>query len=340
VYKTICSKRDSEAALVKTLTQKGWNHVKVVRGEKNGRFPYCNTILITDEVNAIIDPGAGEKTLQRVLKDHRIDLVINTHYHFDHIWFNYLFKDAEIHLNKYDAPCYKSLDVLAERLGILEIYGIRGVEKWKRTISSENRRPFGPTPKDRHEWILSTSRLDGEYENGEIFAFGTTKAQVLHMPGHTAGFCCFYFPNEKMVYAADIDLTSFGPWYAGSDGDIQLFLDSMDKVTRLDAEVYVTGHEIGIVKKPEFLARLEKFKSKIFERDTNILEFLRRKKKGAALTDLASQGLIYDREFLADDWIYMWNRIMVRKHLERLASLGLVGLEGSKYRMKEGRKLI
>ena len=325
--------------LVNTLTEKSWGHVRVVRGEENGRFPHCNTILITDEVNAIIDPGAGEKTLEKLQRNYRVDLVINTHYHFDHIRFNYLFRDAEIHLNRYDAPRFKSLDALAERLGILEVYGVRAVKKWKRTISSESREPLGPTPKDRHEWILSTSRLDGEYDDGGIFDFGATKARVIHTPGHTAGFCCFYFPNEKMVYAADIDLTSFGPWYGGSDGDIQLFLDSVEKISKLDADIYVTGHEIGIVKKPEFLMRLGKFKSKIFERDTRILEFLARRNDGAALTDVASEGLIYSREFLVDEWICMWERIMVRKHLERLEGLGLVCLEGDRYRVKEGREL-
>lgn len=202
------------------MIEKSWGHVRVVRGEENGKFPHCNTILITDEVNAIIDPGAGEKTLENLLRNYRVDLVINTHYHFDHIRFNYLFRDAEIHLNKYDAPCFKSLDALAERLGILEVYGIRAVKKWKRTITSESREPLGSTPKDRHEWISSTSRLDGEYENGRIFDFGGIKAEVVHTPGHTAGLCCFYFPNEKMGYAADIDLASFGPWHGRLDGDI------------------------------------------------------------------------------------------------------------------------
>jgi len=316
---------------VNTLTEKSYGHIKVVRGEQNGRFPHCNTILITDEVNAIIDPGAGEKILEKLLENYRIDLVINTHYHFDHIRFNYFFRDSEIHLNKYDAPCFKSLDTLAERLGILEVYGIKGVKKWKKTIARESREPLGCTPKNRHEWVLSTSRLDGEYEDGKIFDFGTTKAEVIRVPGHTAGFCCFYFPIEKFVYTADIDLTSFGPWYGGSDGDIQCFLDSMERVTKLNADVYVTGHEIGIVKKSEFLTRLEKFKSKIFERDRNILEFLRNRKNGAALTEIASRGLIYGCELLVDEWIYMWEKIMVRKHLERLERLGSAYRKGNKY---------
>ncbi len=333
MYKIICPK-DPTTLLVNNLIEKNHGHVKVVRGEENGRFPHCNTILITDEVNAIIDPGAGEKILEKLLKKYHIDLVIDTHYHFDHIWFNYLFRDAEIHLNKYDAPCFKSLDALAERLGIQEVYGIEGVEKWKKTISSGSREPLGYTPKNRHEWVLSTSRLDGEYENGKIFDFGTTRAEAVHLPGHTAGSCCFHFPNEKLAYTADIDLTNFGPWYGGSDGDIQDFLDSINRATRLDADIFVTGHEIGVVSKSEFLAKLEKFKSKIFERDEKILEFVRSRETGAALNEITSQGLIYDHEFLVDEWICMWEKIMVRKHLERLEAFDALYAEGNKYYVK------
>ena len=311
-----------------------YGHVKVVSGEDNGRFPHCNAVLITDEINAIIDPGSGGKILGKVLENYRIDLVINTHYHFDHIWFNYLFRDAEIHLNKFDAACFKSLDVLAERLGIQEVYGIEGVKKWKETISTQSHEPMRYTPKNRHEWILSTSRLDGEYQDGKIFDFGITKAQAIHTPGHTAGSCCFHFPNEKLVYTADIDLTGFGPWYGGSDGNIQGFLDSMKRATKLNADIYVTGHEVGIVSKSEFVAKLERFKSKIFERDERILRFVRGRKNGATFNEIASQGLIYDHKFLVDEWICMWEKIMVNKHLERLETLDALCHEGNKYYVK------
>jgi glyoxylase-like metal-dependent hydrolase (beta-lactamase superfamily II) len=184
---------------------------------------------------------------------------------------------------------------------------------------------------------LSTSRLDGEYEDGRIFDFGNTTAEVVHLPGHTAGFCCFYFPNERLVYSADIDLTDFGPWYGGTDGDIQGFLDSIERIIDLKADVYVTGHEFGILKRSEFLKRIPKFRARIFERDKRILEFLRAKKKGATLTGIASKGLIYGPEFLVDEWIYMWEKIMVRKHLERFEKLGLVGAERSRYFVKAER---
>lgn len=319
-----------------TLIEKSYGNVHVVRGKNHGRFPYCNTILITGKVNAVIDPGAGEKILGKLSEKYRIDIVIDTHYHFDHIWFNYLFRDAEIHLNKHEAPCFRSLDTLAERLGILEVYGVDAVKRWKQTISSMRSEAIRYTPQNRHEWILSTSRLNGEYEDGKIFDFGNTEAEAMHLPGHTAGFCCFYFPSEKLVYTADIDLTSFGPWYGESDVGIQEFLDSMDRITELDADIYVTGHEMGIVTKSEFLSRLEEFKSRIFERDKDILKFLRSRKNGATLNEITSQGLIYGKKFLVDEWLYMWEKIMVKKHLMRLEKLGFVCLEADKYSMKKG----
>ena len=319
------------------MIEKNFGHVKAIRGEDGGRFPHCNTILVTDDINAIIDPGAGERILKKLRASHSIDLVIDTHYHFDHIWFNYLFTDARIYLHRDDAACFESLDALADRLGISEVYGVKAVKKWKERISKSGNQSMGLTPKNRHEWVLSTSRLDGEYEDGRIFDFGNTTAEVVHLPGHTAGFCCFYFPNERLVYSADIDLTSFGPWYGGTDGDIQGFLDSIERIIDLKADVYVTGHEFGILKRSEFLKRIPEFRARIFERDKRILEFLRAKKKGATLTGIASKGLIYGPEFLVDEWIYMWEKIMVRKHLERFEILGLVSAEKSRYFLKAER---
>jgi glyoxylase-like metal-dependent hydrolase (beta-lactamase superfamily II) len=317
------------------LIEKNFGHIKVVRGEDDGRFPHCNTILVTDDTNAVIDPGAGERILRRLRADYSIDLVIDTHYHFDHIWFNHLFPDARIYLHKDDAACFKSLDDLAERLGISEVYGVEAVKKWKDRISRSGNQSMGLTPKNRHEWVLSTSRLDGEYEDGRIFDFGNTTAEAVHLPGHTAGFSCFYFPNERLAYSADIDLTDFGPWYGGTDGDIQGFLDSIERIAELKADVYVTGHEFGILRRSEFLKRIPEFRATIFERDKRIMEFLRARKKGATLTTIASKGLIYSPESLVDEWIYMWGKIMVKKHLERLETLGLVGLERSRYFVKK-----
>jgi hypothetical protein len=42
-------------------------------------------------------------------------------------------------------------------------------------------------------------------------------------------------------------------------------------------------------------------------------------------------GLIYKKKFLVDDWIYMWNKIMMKKHLQRLVKHGAVLKKGERY---------
>lgn len=59
----------------------------------------------------------------------------------------------------------------------------------------------------------------------------------------------------------------------------------------------------------------------IKKRDAPILGELSRPR---TLRELSEMGLIYDRKFLIDEWIFMWNEIMVKKHLSRLARNGLV----------------
>lgn len=70
---------------------KDFGRIKVISGDNGGRFPYCNTLFIDDSIQTIIDPGAGLLKLQEINQSKSIDLVLNTHVHFDHIVYNYVF---------------------------------------------------------------------------------------------------------------------------------------------------------------------------------------------------------------------------------------------------------
>lgn len=54
-------------------------------------FRSATSFFIDDSVKVIIDPGAGLGKLTEIKSQTPIDLIINTHYHFDHIAYNYLF---------------------------------------------------------------------------------------------------------------------------------------------------------------------------------------------------------------------------------------------------------
>ena len=60
--------------------------VTFMEGEWRGRFPSGNVLVLDGgRTRAIVDTGAGEEVLSAVAARGRVDVVINTHYHIDHV---------------------------------------------------------------------------------------------------------------------------------------------------------------------------------------------------------------------------------------------------------------
>lgn len=244
-----------------------FDRVRIIPGQRGARFPNCNSLFIDDEVKVMIDPGAGPRALAEFTVPEEIEVVFNTHYHFDHIVYNHLFKEAQVWINEEEAGCYRDQREIVKRLGMWDSYGDEWAGEWVESIKRADTPQSPYSPAYRHEWWLSTCRLDREYRWGETLDFGRTKMQIIGAPGHTAGFNCLFFPEERMAYVSDIDLTDFGPWYGGRDGDIDQFIDSAWMIASLEADYFLTGHEKGLVEKAEFTRLLPGFLNKIEERD-------------------------------------------------------------------------
>ena len=304
--------------------------IKVIQGQNNGRFPFCNSLLVDDGVKVIIDPGAGLDLMKQIRKSMDIDLVVNTHFHFDHIAYNYLFDHSRIFINDREGECYRDRSEILKHLGLTDYYGDTWTQRWLDRISRPDSVQSPYTPQNRHEWWLSTARLDGTYQWGDVMDFGTTRMEVIGTPGHSDGFCCLYFPNEGIVYTGDIDLTSFGPWCFGADSDIDQFVKSAKIIENLDAETYITGHEAGIVNRDDFRMALIKYIEVFEKREEKILAALT---KPISLNDLCAMGLIYGKKFLVDEWVAAWDSVAVRKHLDRLSARGIITCADGKYSM-------
>ncbi len=305
-----------------------FGNIRVIPGEDASRFPHCTSLFIDDDVKVLIDPGAGLKTLAALKQETYIDLVINSHYHFDHITYNYLFDEARIIINEKEAPCYRDRKNIGLFLGMNEVYGPDWVDEWLARIANPNTEQSPFSPQNRHEWWMSSVRVDGEYKWGDIMDFGKTRMQVIGTPGHSRGFSCLNFPDNGVMYIADIDLTAYGPWYGGSDGDIDLFISSCEKIRELDCKYYITGHEKGILNRNDFLAGLDGFLKIIDERDRKILSVITRP---LSLQEISNQGLIYGIKYHSDAWIYMWEFIMVKKHLLRMINKGQINDLGNSF---------
>lgn len=275
-----------------------------VEAEDKGRYPYSNSMLIDDDVKVLIDTGMGQDLAMKIAKDKKIDLVINSHGHEDHVASNNLFKDAKICSHKLDAPIIRSVDKLKE------LYGSTETEA-KNLIDSMI---------DEH-FKLHDARVDLEFEDDHVFDLGTIKLEVIHTPGHSRGHCCFSIPDEKLVFLADVDLSSFGPWYGCLDSDINQFIESVERVKRLQFEVAVTSHK-GVVRGRKIIEeKLSDYSNEIFERELRLLEFLAQER---SLDEIVNRAIIY-RRFVEPIAVFrLFERTMIEKHLERLVEKDLV----------------
>ncbi|MGE5577594.1 MAG: MBL fold metallo-hydrolase [Syntrophothermus sp.] len=296
-----------------------FGRVRLIPGKEGSRFPFCTSLFIDDEIRTIIDPGAGPAAFAEHLGGARVDYVLNTHYHFDHINGNHLFPGAKILINKEELEALQSPRKAAEHLGVQEVYGQAGVEEWIRAISSPDTPQAPYSPAFRHEWRLATGRAAGSYPYDEDLYFGATRVRMVFTPGHTAGNCCAFFPDEGMVYVGDIDLTAFGPWYCGTDGDIDLFIQSAKALLNLDAGFFVTAHQEGVFSRPDFQERMDRFLGVIEQRETKLADLL---EADMTLAQVLERGIVYQPRYQVDPWIRMWELLSVEKHARRLAQKG------------------
>lgn len=308
--------------------EKVFGKIRVIPGESRGRFPFCNSLLIDDELKVLIDPGAGYTRMNDLKREVSIDIVIDTHYHYDHIAYNHLFGSSRIMINEKEARCFRDRRAIGSILGMEEVYGRGWVEAWLARIADPGTQQSPFSPQNSHNWWLSTSKVDGEYRWGDVMEFGKTVMHVVGAPGHSAGFSCMHFPGQGVIYVADLDLTDFGPWYGGSDGDIDLFISSCERIADIDAEFFITGHEKGILCRREFRKGLKRFLDIIGERDGKILSLMPRP---IPLEDLVGLGPIYGKKYHGDAWVYMWEFIMVKKHVQRMVLKGVISEENGRY---------
>lgn len=251
-------------------------------GNSYGKYPSANCLLISD--NFLIDGGAEDAwTLEP-------EIVLNSHWHEDHISMNSVAK--KVYAHELDASAIESYEEFERRYGMGEIAKLF----------------LFYYPK------IGFRKVNELIADGDILKIREKEIEVIHTPGHSAGHCCFLIDGE-ILYLGDIDLTVFGPWYGCLDCDVQEFLESIDKLLKLAEEVKLAisshGKPVGGDKLKE---ELLKYREKIFDRERKILEALN------SGLDPVGRGIIY-RKFPEPAEVYRnFERIMVEMHLKRLRS--------------------
>ena len=151
--------------------------------------------------------------------------------------------------------------------------------------------------------------------------------EVIAAPGHTPGNLAFYFKEPGVLFLGDYDLTPFGPWYGDVDSSIEETMESIDRLRRIPAKVWIPGHGQSI---------FEENPGPLWDAYVNVI--LQREEK---LLDLLSRPR--DRQEIIEAWIvygkpkeprYFFDFAewaIMGKHLERLIRQGRVAHDEGKY---------
>lgn len=275
-------------------------------GASNGRYPSGNSLLVEGPTESVlIDPSIT--VAERGGAPSNVDRMLVSHAHEDHLAGVSTFPHVPVHSHVDDLQALHSLD------GFLEVYG----------MPNEVAAKFGQQIIDEFHY---QPRLDATgFVDGQLFDLGGgLRVEVVHLPGHTRGHSGFLIEPDGVFFVADIDLTSFGPYYGDHWSDLEDFERAITRAREIEARWYVTFHHKGIVDgQAEFIAQLDAFAAVIGARETRLLAFLAEPR---TMEEIVKHRFIYRPgvELLFADHV---ERTSMGMHLIRLIRDGGVALE-------------
>jgi len=190
----------------------------------------------------IIDTFCGSESMAPILNRlsnnsyNKEVVVINTHFHWDHVWGNCSFKDGNIISHE---MCRELLDKLWETQIIENRKYITGIaDKYLPNITFE-----------------------------EKIMFHNEGMELFHSPGHTPDSISIFDHNEKILYVGD-NLEK--PIIYVEDADILTYINTLKNYLNYKPKKIVAGHTLNLTKQDifntiEYLKRLSTGKEMYFE---------------------------------------------------------------------------
>lgn len=289
-------------------TDRHFGNVTVLVGDKNGKYPHGNSILVRgSHATAILDPSMSVVDRAGELRD-GADLVVQSHVHEDHVAGVHLFPRAEVHAHEHDAPGLRSL------AGLMEIYGYNDLAHEMETFVSSFH--YAPRPDTQG------------FQDGTVFDLGGSTIRAIHLPGHTRGHCVLLIEPEGVLFLGDIDLTGFGPYYGDAWSNLDDFERSLQRVGDIEARVWVSFHHVGVIEERALFAdKLARFAGKIVEREARMLELL---SEPRSVAEMVAHRFLYPPHVTLS-FVDAVEERTIRQHLERFVARGIVEHDGGRY---------
>ncbi len=284
-----------------------------IEGPRGAKFPHCNCFLLTGDETVLIDTGIGPEKIKEIDELKHIDIVILSHTHIDHIWNWSLLENRKFLIPKQSPEAVKDLQLLGERFTGNYDDGAY----WARSVKA----------------MLNMKALrepDERFNDGDIIKYGGAELQAIHTPGHLVDHYCFFELKSQTLITTDIDLTSFGPVYIHEESDIDLFVQSIEKVMALPYKTVCTSHKLPIFGDATKL--FEYYLQGFHRHGQKILEFCSLPR---TLDEIVEASPIYQNSFPDRVIQKCFERQMIKKNLDKLVRDGLAEESGGRYKRVE-----
>lgn len=255
-------------------------------------LPSSNSLVLLGNKNILIGTGADKKILEKIKSG--IDKTFLSHYHFDHIKNNQLFKNVKI--TKMEAPALTGPE------NYLKMCGVNDPE-----IKEEMMNQLEENPQFQNIWRENPQT----YSINDTIETGNTEWEIIHTPGHSPGHCCFLEPDENILYAGDYSPEEFGPWYGWPSCDLTYLIRSIKKIIELDADLLLSSHSEPVRENIE--SELRDYLDVVRERDEKISELQRR---GKSVEEMVEENVIYSEGSKKEPIDVFFEMTMISKHLE------------------------
>lgn len=285
--------------------------VTFLQGQNKGRYPYCNSLYIQG-AGVLIDPGSHREALEELKASGGVRAIWLSHWHEDHMIHLDLFEDLPIWISQQDAPPLGDLETFMDWYG-MEEESYR--EHWRKVLAAQ--------------FHLRPRKPSGFLRPGQRIQLGGLNVEVIHTPGHTPGHLAFRFPELGILFLGDYDLTGFGPWYGDLYSDIEETIASVNLLRKIEARVWITGHETGIFSEPPG-ELWDSYLKVIHEREEKLLGFLQEPR---SMEDIVRAWIVYGRPREPEAFFAFGEKAIMGKHLRRLVSQGRVAQEDGRFRL-------
>jgi len=259
-------------------------------------------IILTSTPKIIIDSNAGPESTKSLLNQEQPDIVIVSHYHLDHAMIGYW----------------------AQEMSGTELLIPEGEDRYLTDLDYFIQNTNGSVDKDP-KWhyfiknVVKYRKMEGygfhdgktEIRSGQITLKGLPGSG--HSPSHTA----FYFPEAGILFACDIGLGLFGPWYGWVDCDLGAYVETILSLRSLNVNRILTSHD-GIIEK-DLQGAWNRCLGYFFKREQIVMDSL---DQGKTKQEIVEKGVcFFNKSNLEEPFktlTTMWDSIMFDHHVEML----------------------